>query len=57
MRKRRNLSIDEKVAMVHSIIVDLNTMSDVAKEHRVTVACVSNLVRAAKKVPGFLREL
>ena len=57
VRKRANLTIDEKVAIVHSIIVDLNTMSDVAKEYRVTVACVSNLVRAAKKVPSFLREL
>ena len=57
MRNRRNLSIDEKVAIIHSIIVDLNTMTDVAKEYRVTVACVSNLVRVAKKVPGFLREL
>ena len=57
VRKRANLTIGEKVAIVHSIIVDLNTMSDVAKEYRVTVACISNLVRAAKKVPGFLREL
>jgi len=56
-RKRRNLSIDEKVAIVHSIIVDLNTMTDVAKEYRVTVACISNLVSVSKKVPGFLREL
>ena len=56
-RKRRNLSIDEKVAIIHSIVVDLNTMTDVAKEYRVTVACISNLVSVAKKVPGFLREL
>ena len=35
----------------------LDSQKDVAKEYRVTVACVSSIIRKCRKNPKFIQEL
>ena len=55
--KHKRLSLDEKVAVVHAVLVQHLKHADVAKEHRVRTSVVSILVNKAKKKPTFLKEL
>ena len=56
-RRRAVLSVDEKINIVHKVLVEFEYQKDVAKEYRISIQTVSTLVSKAKKKPEFLREL
>ena len=56
-KKRPILGTTEKIDIVHQAIVQLLPWKDIAKEHRVSVSSVSNLVTKAKKNPEFIEEV
>ena len=49
--------MEEKVHIVHQVLVEHQMQSEVAKEHRILSSRVSSLVRKAQKNKNFLREL
>jgi hypothetical protein len=53
-RSLRDLSFDEKHAIIISSIVDMEKYEDVARKYRVTKALVSYLVSKTKKNPKYL---
>ena len=55
-RKRRLLTVQEKVHAVHKVLVLMESRKDVAKEMRVSAAVVTKLVREFKK-EGHLQQL
>ena len=58
-RKRRSseLSLEEKIAIVHDYLIGKEKQSEVAKVHRVTTSLVCALVLKARRNPKFLEEL
>ena len=55
-RKRRTLTVQEKIHAVHKVLVLMESRKDVAKEMRVSAAVVTKLVRQFKK-EGHLQQL
>ena len=55
-RKRRSLTVQEKIHAVHKVLVLMESRKDVAKEMRVSAAVVTKLVREFKK-EGHLQQL
>ena len=55
-RKRRLLTVQEKIHAVHKVLVLMESRKDVAKEMRVSAAVVTKLVREFKK-DGHLQQL
>ena len=53
-RRLSDLSVDERVAILHAFLVDFRERSDIAREFRVSVALVSRLAYAAKKDRGVV---
>jgi len=51
------LSVDDKINIVHKVLVEFKYQQDVAKEYRISLNHVSQLVHKARKKPEFLREL
>ena len=56
-RRRRRLTLAEKHQIVHQVVCQLLSQTDVAQEHRVSVTCVSLLVKKARKNPRYLSDL
>ena len=59
-RRRRRagpLTLDEKLEVVHRILVDGEAQKDLAKEYRYSQAAISSLVCKVRKKPELLREL
>jgi transposase-like protein len=57
MRKMCQLSTQEKISIVHAVIVNLRSHSDVSFEFNVKPQLVSNLVTRAKRNRKFLEEI
>ena len=55
--KRPMLTQQEKLDIVHSVIVKFMLVKDVAKYFRVSYATVTMLVSKSKKNPRFIDEL
>ena len=49
--------MEEKIHIVHQVVVGHQMQTDVAKEHRVSSSVVCCLVRKAQKNKAFLQEL
>jgi hypothetical protein len=57
--KRRSceLNAEEKVSVVHKVLVELHSYDHTARLHRISKALVGSLVSKAKKNRKFLSEL
>ena len=55
--KRKTLTVADKVSIIHQVVISKIYHKQVAKEFRVTPACVSMLVRKAQRNPKFLSEM
>jgi len=55
--KRRVLSIEEKLDISYKVLCQNITQTDIAKEYRVTVPCICNIIRISKKDPNYLSAL
>jgi len=55
--KRKPLAVEEKIRIVHQVLVEYHTQTEVAREHRVSNGVVFRLVRKAQKNRNFLEEL
>ena len=51
------MTLHEKVAIVQQVICQYHLLRDVAKEFRVTIPTVSNLVKKAKNNVKFFQEI
>ena len=49
--------MEEKIRIVHQVLVEYQTQTEVAREHRVSNGVVCRLVRKAQKNRNFLQEL
>jgi len=56
-RKRRVLSVEEKLDISYKILCENLTQTDVAKEYRVTLPCICNIIRSSRKDPDYLSAL
>ena len=56
-RRQHELSIEDKVAIVHSVLVEKNSNITTAQKFRVTPALVSLLLCKVKKAPKYFEEL
>jgi len=57
IQKVRRLTLEQKYAVVHAVLIKQEFQVDVAREFYVRPMTVSNLVNKAKRKPEFLREL
>ena len=57
MKKRKPLSIDERISIVHKVLVVLDKQADVAKDFRVSASVVAALVRKIRANPSVFREI
>ncbi len=55
--KRPPMNTAEKIRVCHQVLVEHDFQTDVAREHRISNATVSMLVKKAVKNPQFLHEL
>ena len=51
------LSVDEKICIVHKVLVGFEHQQEVAKRYRISPSHVARLVCKARKKPEFVREL
>ena len=51
------LKAEEKLDIVHDVLIKYRMVKDVAKEHRVSVATVNMLVSKVRKKPELISEL
>ena len=51
------LTVAEKLDIVHDAIVKQLLWKDIAKEHRVSISVIAQLISKAKKKPEFIREI
>ena len=56
-KRRKPMPVSEKVQIVHQVLVDQEMLKDVAREYRVSVPVVFQLVKKAREKPRFLEEL
>ena len=56
-RTKSKIELNEKIQIVHQILIEHRPLRDVAKEHRVTASHISNIVSKVKKKPNLLSEL
>lgn len=56
-KKLHELDLEDKIAIVHSCIVDKETVKDAARKHSVKPRLVQCLVSKAKKNKRFLADL
>ena len=56
-QKWHKFDLEDKVNMLHEVIVGKEKQTEVAKKYHRTVGYVSNLIRAMKKNNELLREL
>jgi hypothetical protein len=56
-RSSNQLTAEEKIAIVHSVVVDLRSHDDTARLHRVSKTLVQSLVSKAQNNIKFLKEL
>ena len=56
-RRRGSLTLADKVDICHKVLVQFQHWKEVAKEHRVSLAVVSVLIKKAKKNPSFCEAL
>ena len=58
-RKKRNprLTLDDKLTIIRSVIIDKQDYLFVSKQFRITVSYVSLLVQKARSKPEYLREM
>ena len=56
-RRRSVLSVDEKICIVHKVLISFEHQREVAKEYRISPNSVAQIVHKAKKKPKFIREL
>ena len=47
LRKQRNLTVSDKISIVHKVYCQLYKQEDVAKEYRVTQSCFNRIVTRA----------
>ena len=57
MKVRKKLSLQDKMRIVYQVVMLGHQQKDVAREHRVTSAYVSFLIKKAKKNPKYFSEL
>ena len=55
--KRRVLTIEEKLDISYKVLCQDIMQTDVAKEYRVTVPCICNIIRSSRKDPNYLSAL
>ena len=55
--KRRALSVEEKLDISYKILCQNISQTDVAKEYRVTLPCICNIIRSSRKDPNYLSAL
>ena len=56
-KKSCPLSVAKKIQIVHQVLIDNEFQKDVAKEHRIGIMTVNQLVNKAKKKPSFIQEI
>ena len=56
-RKPKTLGLNQKLEIVHRVLVGGESQSDLAKDFRVSQSLISNLVTKVRKKPELLREL
>jgi len=56
-RSSHQLTVEEKIAIVHAVVVDDRTFDDAARLHRVSKALAKSLVAKAKRNKKFLSDL
>jgi hypothetical protein len=56
-RKSSQLRVEEKIAIVHAVVVDDRSYDEAARLHRVSKALAKSLVAKAKKNNEFLKDL
>ncbi len=56
-RRRHELPINERVDIVHEVVVGLASQKEVAESHNISPLLISQLVRGAKKSRKFFDEL
>ena len=55
--KRKMLTQEEKLSIVHKVLVQFENQTEVAKEFRIRIATVSNLVNKFKKDENKIGQL
>ena len=55
--KWRNLTVEEKLDISYKILCQNISQSDVAKEYRVTLPCICNIIRSSRKDSNYLSAL
>jgi len=55
--KRRVLTVEEKLDISYKIFCQNITQTDVAKEYRVTIPCICNIIRSSRKDPNYISAL
>ena len=55
--KRGSLSVEDKVNIVHQVLVQNEMYADVAKEHRVSQQVIRRIIKQARDNKKFLAEL
>ena len=56
-KKRPKLTNQDKIAIIHKVLIEHVPALEIAKEYRISYAYVSLLASKAKKTPDFLREV
>ena len=56
-RKGKPIRTNEKIEIIYKVVVEQEKQKDVAREHRVTPARISQLVSKARKHKGFMAEI
>ena len=51
------MSTEEKVEISYKVICEKLKQDDIAKEYRVTKACICNIIRKSRKNKNFAKEL
>ena len=56
-RSKGQISLKEKIEITKKVLVDYVKQADVAREYRVTIGRISQLVKLSRKNPKYLNEL
>ena len=57
MKKRGPVSLNDKIAIVHQVLVKHEKQAEVARSFRMTPQNVAQIMLKAKRNPGFMREM
>ena len=55
-RTRNKIELPEEIQIVHQVLCQMKPLRQVAKEHRVTIGCISNIVKRVRGNSNHLRD-